>query len=282
MTSSPFYPDPDLELDNGALLSPTLAQAALDYMRSSSPESGEQYGPGNLISGFLLKPVFIEAASSNSGSPYLLSCPPSWLFQDAQGEYDNLQPDVPLSSSPPDITSSSPQSFGSEKRSSSATSATSAYFSDYVSSSQQNPSLVDFVPVPSTEGFGYQLHQLLLVALKERGIESSPGNTFIEPSRSGSPVNRRLEDGSTADRTQPTFSAGSSPDLVSKWFYNYNPQVVSQLDMVQEFLTPPSRGPFPLSPSGSDEISPIEFGSANSKYAPSSTRSGNVTDNPKA
>jgi hypothetical protein len=266
MTSSPS--DSDVELDNGALLSPALAQASLDYMRSSSPESSL----GNIIGGSFSKPVFLETPSSDSGSPYLLSCPPSWLFQDDRGEHDNLQPDVPLSSSPPNITSSSPQSYGSresEKGSSSATSASSASLSDYVSPSQKNPSLVDFEPVPSTEGFGQQLHRLLSITLKEREIESPSGNNFVETSRPGSPVNRRLEKGYTVNSTHlTTFSAESSPVLVSKWFSDHNPQVVSKLAVVQESSTPPAHGSFPLRNNcETDEMSPIEFGSTNSKYA---------------
>ena len=259
MASSPS--DSDLALDKGGLLSPAFSQTSLDYMRSSGPESS----PGNIIGGSFSKPVFKGAPSSDSGSPHLLSCPPSWLFQDAQDEHDNLQPEVPLSSSPPDITSSSPQSFGSresEKRSSSATSTSSASLSDYVSPSQKNPSLVDFVPVPSTEGFGQQLHRLLSVVLKERGVESTH-NSFIETSRSGS---QRLENGSTVNRTHSTtFFAGSSPDLISKWFSNHDSQVVSKLAIVQEFLTPPAHGPLPTN-CETDEMSPIEFGSTNSKY----------------
>jgi hypothetical protein len=229
--------DPDLVLDNGGLLSPASAQVSLDYMRSSSPESGS---PVNIIGGSFSKPVFTTAPSSNSGSPCLLSCPPSWLFQDAQGEHDNSHPEVPLSSSPPDITSSSPQSFGSresENGSSSATSASLESLSDYVSPSQKNPSLVDFIPVPSTEGFGQQLHRLLSIALKERGIDSSPSNSFAETSHSGSPFNRRLEHGSTVNGTHPTtFSAESSPALISKWFSDHDPQIVSKLATVQEYL----------------------------------------------
>lgn len=270
MASSPS--DPDLVLDNGGLLSPASAQVSLDYMRSSSPESGS---PVNFIGGSFSKLDFIAAPSSDSGSPCLLSCPPSWLFQDAQDEHGNLRPEVPLSSSPPDITSSSPQSFGSresENGSSSATSASSEYLSDYVSPSQKNPSLVDFVPVPSTEGFGQQLHRLLSIALKERGIESPPGNSFAETSHSGSPFDRRLENGSTVNRTHPTtFSAESSPALLSKWFSDHDPPSVSKLAMIQDFLTPPVHSPFPLPTNcATDEMSPIEFGSTNSKYALSS------------
>jgi len=284
MASSPS--DLDLVLDNGRLISPESARVSLDYMRSSSPESGS---PVNINGGSFSKPVFIAAPSSNSGSPCLLSCPPSWLFQDAQGEHDNLHPEVPLSSSPPDITSSSPRSFGSKESqnaSSSATSASLESLSDYASPSPNNPSLVDFVPVPSTEGFGQQLHRLLYIALKERGIDSSPSNSFAETSHSGSPFNRPLENGSTVNGTHPTtLSAGSSPALTSKWFPRHSPQIVSKLAMVQEFFTPPIHGPFPLPTNGAtDEMSPIAFGSTNSKYTLSSLDSQETLfiDSPKA
>ncbi|KIM43949.1 hypothetical protein M413DRAFT_25456 [Hebeloma cylindrosporum] len=257
--------DPDPALDTAALLSPVFAQAALDYMRPSRSASGEPNSPGNTIGGSFSKPVVSETLSSDSGSPHLFSCPPSWLFQDTGDEEEILQPEVPLSSSPPDITSSSPQSFGSresEKGSSSVTSASSDSLSDYVSPSQQNPSLVDFVPVPSTEGFGQQLHQLLLIALKERGIEYSPGNSLVETSRSGGSVNQRLENISTVDRTHSTTA---SPVLASKWFSEHDHQIVPKLAMVKEVSTPSSRGRFPSATSDSAELSPIEFGSTNSK-----------------
>ena len=149
--------DSDLAVDNGSILSPALAQASLNYMRSSGPESS----PGNIIGS---KAVFVEAPSSDSGSLYLLSCPPSWLFQDARDEHDNLQPEVPLSSSPPDITNSSPQSFGSRESEKGSSSATSAY-----SASLSTMSLLRKIHLSLTS--------YLLQALR------ALGNSFIDFSR---------------------------------------------------------------------------------------------------
>jgi hypothetical protein len=260
-------------LDNNGLLSPTLGQASLDYMRSSSPESGEPYD--NLGNSFT-KSVYTTAPLSDSGSSPLLSCPPSWFLPEAHGEDDEVQLEIPISSSPPDITNSSPQSTGSresERGSSSATSASSALLSDNVSPSQHNASLVDLIPGPSAESFGQQLHRRLLIAMKEREIKASPDNLVVETSRSGSLVTSTPpENGSTVNRTYPTsLSAMPSPVLVSKWFSDQDLQVNagSKLSVVRESSTPPSCGPlfFPTV-RDTDEVSPMEFVSTQvlSKY----------------
>jgi len=267
MTSSASYSDFKPALDNNALLSPALAQASLDYMRSSSPESGESYSLG-IIGNSFTKLVYPKAASNDSGSSPLLSCPPSWLFPEAQGEDDNVQFEIPFLSSSPDITSSSPKSVGSRKSEKGSSSATSAYSASFSKSASPSQSLVDFVPEPSAEGFGQELHRLLSIAMKEREIKTSPGNILVETSRSGSLVTRTPLGNSTVNRRYPTtLSAESSPVLVSKWFYDQNLQIGagSKLSAIRESSTPSSCGLLPMPTIRNiDEVSPIEFGSIHS------------------
>ena len=128
-------------------------------LSSSCPSSPREYG-------------FPEY--SNSYSPVLLSCPPSWLESRPQLEDDaaeNYQ--VPLSSSPPEFTSSSPNSdisseLGKEEGSSSLTSASSCR-SDTVSISSPQHSDCG----QCQDQFSQRLHNLLVLVLRGRELARS-------------------------------------------------------------------------------------------------------------
>lgn len=155
-------------------VSAELLRASLEYMRTPSPERQEA---GNAGQYWIIDSI--PAHSCSSSSP-VLSCPPSWLLDehessDLETENDEefLSSEVPLSSSPPDLTSSSPQSDGSDTLddiSASSASSSDDYLVDPVSVSRLNPSSVD---LPTGTGlvwtdFGTRLHYLLLIAMKER------------------------------------------------------------------------------------------------------------------
>jgi hypothetical protein len=130
-------------------------------LSSSCPSSPREYG---------------LPESSGSYSPVLLSCPPSWLELQPQLEdeaAENLQ--VPLSSSPPEFTSSSPTSdissqLGKEERSSSLTSASSGR-SDTVSIS--SPQHSEFDCGQRQDQFSLRLHDLLDLVLRGRELARS-------------------------------------------------------------------------------------------------------------
>lgn len=128
-------------------------------LSSSCPSSPREYGLPD---------------SSGSYSPVLLSCPPSWLEMRPQLDdesAENLQ--VPLSSSPPEFTSSSPTSdissqLGKEEKSSSLTSASSGR-SDTVSISSPQHSDCG----QRQDQFSQRLHDLLVLVLRGRELARS-------------------------------------------------------------------------------------------------------------
>jgi hypothetical protein len=159
-------------------VSAELLRASLEYMRTPSPELQEA---GNAGQYWIVDSI--PAHSRSSLSP-VLACPPSWLHDeqensDLETENDEefLSSEVPLSSSPPDLTSSSPQSDGSDTSDDISTSLTSSpddNLVDPVSVSRLHSSFVD---LPTGAGlvlhdFGTRLQYLLLIALKERQRES--------------------------------------------------------------------------------------------------------------
>lgn len=149
---------------DGTSPSAGIRKASLEYMRTPTPELNldhywtTEYCPGTLWN--------YDAPSSP-----ILSCPPSWLgcepSEDDEGDLPIL--DVPLSSSPPDLESSSPHSEPVEEASTSSTSL----------------SLV-LRPVPRTnsdlvehfagDDFGHRLNDLLLVVLNERQRDLETGD----------------------------------------------------------------------------------------------------------
>ena len=109
--------------------------------------------------------------SSGSYSSVLLSCPPSWLELEPQLEDENHQ--VPLSSSPPEFTSSSPTSdfsseLGKEEESSSLTSASSGRSDTASISSPQHSNCGQ-----GQDHFSQRLHDLLVLVLRDRELALS-------------------------------------------------------------------------------------------------------------
>jgi hypothetical protein len=164
-------------------VSAELLKASLEYMRTPSPELQEA---GNAGQYWIVDSV--PAHSRSSSSP-VLACPPSWLhdeqeISDLETENDEefLSSEVPLSSSPPDLTSSSPQSDGSDTSDDISTSLTSSpddNLVDPVSVSRLHSSLVDLPTGASLvlHDFGTRLQYLLLIALKERQREGHDLNS---------------------------------------------------------------------------------------------------------
>ena len=128
-------------------------------LSSSCPSSPREYG-------------FPE--SSDFYSPALLSCPPSWLELRPQLEDEAAENhQVPLSSSPPEFTSSSPTSdisseLGKEEGSSSLTSASSGR-SDTASISSPRHSNCG----QHQDQFSQRLHDLLVLVLRGRELARS-------------------------------------------------------------------------------------------------------------
>ena len=129
-----------------------------------------------------------EAESSSTGSDSsrspreygfpLLSCPPSWLQSRPELEEDATEiHQVPLSSSPPEFTSSSPTSdisseLGKEEGSSSESSRTSA--SSGTRSDTASLSASQHVDCGQRQDyFSQRLHELLLLVLRSRELERS-------------------------------------------------------------------------------------------------------------
>jgi hypothetical protein len=143
------------DTDNAAY----ICLSSASKLSSSCPSSPREYG---------------LPESSGSYSPVFLSCPPSWLELQPQLEdeaAENLQ--VPLSSSPPEFTSSSPTSdissqLGKEERSSSLTSASSGR-SDTVSISSPQHSDCG----QRQDQFSQRLHDLLVLVLRGRELARS-------------------------------------------------------------------------------------------------------------
>lgn len=119
---------------------------------------------------------------SASGSSPCLDSSSNYLPSDPnaveQGENNEVYldiPNVPLSSSPPDLTSSSPCSANDSDESDSEETSTS-------DSSLSNISSGSPLDLTTTEGFGQKLHQLLLVALQERKLRDKTNFSFYSDS----------------------------------------------------------------------------------------------------
>ena len=116
--------------------------------------------------------------STGSYSPVLLSCPPSWLELRPQLEDESAENfQVPLSSSPPEFTSSSPTSdissqLGKEERSSSLTSASSGRSDTASISSPQHSDCGQ-----RQDQFSQRLHDLLALVLRGRELARSRTET---------------------------------------------------------------------------------------------------------
>ena len=143
------------DTDPAAYIRPT----SVSKLSSSCPSSPREYGLPN---------------SSGSYSPVLLSCPPSWLELRPQIEdevAENHQ--VPLSSSPPEFTSSSPTSdisseLGKEEGSSSLTSASSGRSDTASISSPQHSDCGE-----RQDQFSQRLNDLLVLVLRGRELARS-------------------------------------------------------------------------------------------------------------
>lgn len=114
-------------------------------------------------------PVLFGSSPSLGSYPTYLQSDPNLSDQEEENDRDALDvANVPMSSSPPDFTSSSPYSYGSTESEETSTSNSS------LSSSPADPS--------TSEGFGQKLHQLLLVALKERKLRDRTNFSFYSDS----------------------------------------------------------------------------------------------------
>ncbi|KAH9475050.1 hypothetical protein JR316_0012153 [Psilocybe cubensis] len=113
-------------------------------------------------------PTFLET------TPHQM--PPDQSSFEQEGNYEETIeiPNVPLSSSPPDFTSSSPRSNSSGEYDSNKTSTSNSSLSNISSSSP--------LDLTTTEGFGQKLHQLLLEALRERELRDKTDFSFYSDS----------------------------------------------------------------------------------------------------
>ncbi len=135
---------------HGTSISVELVKASIAYMRTPTPElEVPSAGQTWILDSSSAKPWFLHESSSP-----VLSCPPSWLEigskHDSPGrgtvdyaDDDDVPLEVPFSSSPPDATSSSPQSAGSHSSEDLATSLTPGNLADLVSPEQDQLSLVN-------------------------------------------------------------------------------------------------------------------------------------------
>ena len=136
-----------------------ICLSSASKLSGSCPSSPREYG-------------FPE--SSGSYSPVFLSCPPSWLESRPQLEDEAAENhQVPLSSSPPEFTSSSPTSdisseLGEEEGSSSQTSASSGRSDTASISSLQYSDCGQ-----CQDQFSQRLHNLLVLVLRDRELARS-------------------------------------------------------------------------------------------------------------
>lgn len=156
-------------------ISVELVKASIAYMRTPTPElEVPSAGQAWILDSGSPKPWFLRGSSSP-----VLSCPPSWLetgsnhdsperetVDYADDDSDGIPLEVPFSSSPPDATSSSPQSAGSQISEDLAASLTPGALADLDSTQDKLP-LVNVPAEDTGSDFGHRLHHLL-VALKEK------------------------------------------------------------------------------------------------------------------
>ena len=178
---------------------------------------------------YLHSPEFPESPCS-----ILLSCPPSWLeLQPELEEEATGNNEVPLSSSPPEFTSSSPASGISsepenEEGSSSLTSASSGARSDPASISSSR----HFDCGPRPDQFSQRLHELLLLVLRGRELERSrirdeETECTTCTSRSGDSIDSGFEYSGNVEQivvtkirtsNPPSRAVTRSPTVLNKWF----------------------------------------------------------------
>ena len=204
--SSPSAVQSDYEDSAAYMLFPWDLESSKDS--NSCPRSPKGYG-------------FPESPCSHS--TFLLSCPPSWLESRPQCEDETTETHpVPLSSSPPEFTSSSPTSdisseLGKEEGSS-LTSASSSTRSDTASISGSQ--LFDCGLRP--DQFSQRLHELLLLVLRDRELERSSEETDCTTCISRSDDSGLSRTGSENDDqaivTNIRASTPPSRTIISKWF----------------------------------------------------------------
>lgn len=167
-------------------ISAELVKASIAYMRTPTPElEVSSAGQTWILDSGSAKPWFLHEPSSP-----VLSCPPSWLETGSNhdsperetvdyADDDDVPLEVPFSSSPPDATSSSPQSPGSQSSEDIAASLTPGNLAD-LDSTRDNLPLVNIPAEDSGSDFGHRLHHLLLVALKEKegALETCETDSF--------------------------------------------------------------------------------------------------------
>ncbi|KAF8874399.1 hypothetical protein CPB84DRAFT_579837 [Gymnopilus junonius] len=174
---------------------PTLVDASVDYMRSSSSDSSSS-GSNELDAIWASESSQRLLASDSPISSPSPSCTRSCIFEDARPEdkdvteddYQSSRVEVPYSSSPPDFATSSHSndSYNSQSRSSDilrSNSAGSRSDDDSVLVPQSDILLSDPHSDTSDDAFGRKLHQLLLAVMREQGQErrtADPRPTPVE------------------------------------------------------------------------------------------------------
>ena len=213
------------------------------YMRLPwEPESSDNSRP--------CSPREYGLSESSPHPTTLLSCPPSWLEWQPQlgGAIENHQ--VPLSSSPPEFTSSSPTSdlsseLGNKEGSSSLTLTSSSVQSDSASISVSQHFDCELRP----DQFSQRLHELLLLVLHDRELERS--STRDEETDSLSDDSGLLDtctenfgddDDSVVAKTRTSTPASciaiNSPIITSKWFSD--PGIISQVSKQPRYAYSPA------------------------------------------
>jgi len=209
------------------------------YMRSPTPDYFEDH---NLESTWFADTPDVRRSSFPLGNSLL-----PWTHNELSEELDICPELPPLSSSPHDFKTSSPQSSGSRKSESEATSSSLTSYcsdnSDPLPASQRNQPLDDLCVAGHVDDFEQKLHQLLLNALKEQ-----------EESR---PIRRQ-----TSASTTWSYSVTPELPVCGKTYSSsdYDPDANgNRLPKRCRSVTPDRASLSPNTMSDSDDISPIHF-----------------------
>ncbi|KAF9484595.1 hypothetical protein BDN70DRAFT_107219 [Pholiota conissans] len=231
-----------------------LLKVYLEYMRAPSPEDELTSRYWNQDSDSMAQTI--------TSSP-ILSCPPSWLHDandenenddlESENDDDRVLCEVPLSSSPPDLTSSSPQSGESDASDDyfTSTSASSDELHNPVALSQPTSSCVDLsadASLGSYDDFGKRLHCLLLFAMKEMEREQA-----LHSEREGTDSLAGSESGDSEQDSIDTFG----PHGVSVEETNYSP--ICSLE--PSYVLTPKQVSEETHSEVLEEISPLRFAS---------------------
>lgn len=280
--SSPLGPSTSRFMETPTV-SPSLADASIDYMRSSSSNSSSS-GSNELdpiwtfesSQGFLVSDSPISSPS--------LSCPPSWIFEETEleekGGTDNddeiSRIEVPYSSSPPDLANSSRSngSPNSQSRSSDvlkSNSADSRSDTESVVVSEPNIALSDPHSGAIGDSFGRKLHQLLLAVMSEQEQErytTDPELTSAEyqlsrigPNYDNTPYFSRSPSSHHSLDVNPTRAENSSEVPLVVGMQEYCPYRLPTLSPLDVHVMWPKSActNFEISQFIPDKLSPMQF-----------------------